>query len=56
MTVPQWALLGFSVWTLLVLFGTVGVYRWARILTGRARIFPNGRPTSPKAVTGTSGP
>ena len=38
MTVPQWALLGFSVWTLLVLFGTVGVYRWARILTGRARI------------------
>ncbi len=38
MTVPQWALLGFSVWTLLVLFGTVGVYRWARILTGRVRI------------------
>ena len=39
MTVPQWALLGFSVWTLLVLFGAVGVYRWSRILTGRARIF-----------------
>jgi uncharacterized MAPEG superfamily protein len=38
MTIPQWALLGFAVWTLLVLFGTVGVYRWARILTGRVRI------------------
>ena len=38
MTVPQWALLGFAVWTLLVLFGTVGVYRWSRILTGWARI------------------
>ncbi|MCG7393862.1 MAPEG family protein [Microvirga sp. ACRRW] len=38
MTIPQWALLGFAVWTLLVLFGTVGVYRWSRILTGRARI------------------
>src|SRR4029453_7467411 len=35
---PQWALLGFAVWTLLVLFGTVGVYRWSRILTGRVRI------------------
>lgn len=38
MTIPQWALLGFAVWTLLVLFGTVGVYRWSRILTGRVRI------------------
>lgn len=38
MTVPQWALLGFAVWTLLVLFGTVGFYRWSRILTGRVRI------------------
>ena len=38
MTVPQWTLLGFAVWTLLVLFGTVGVYRWSRILTGRVRI------------------
>jgi uncharacterized MAPEG superfamily protein len=38
MTVPQWALLGFAVWTLLVLFGTVGVYRWSRILTGRVSI------------------
>lgn len=38
MTIPQWALLGFAVWTVLVLFGTVGVYRWSRILTGRVRI------------------
>ena len=38
MTVPQWALLGFAVWTLLVLFGTIGVYRWSRILTGRVPI------------------
>jgi uncharacterized MAPEG superfamily protein len=38
MTIPQWALLGFAVWTLLVLFGTAGVYRWSRILTGRVRI------------------
>lgn len=38
MTIPQWALLGFAVWTLLVLFGTVGVYRWSRILTHQVRI------------------
>jgi uncharacterized MAPEG superfamily protein len=38
MTVLLWALLGFAVWTLLVLFGTVGVYRWSRIVTGRVRI------------------
>jgi uncharacterized MAPEG superfamily protein len=38
MTIPQWALLAFAVWTLLVLFGTVGVYRWTRILTGRVPI------------------
>jgi uncharacterized MAPEG superfamily protein len=38
MTIPQWALLGFAVWTLLVLFGTVGVYRWSRILTRQIRI------------------
>jgi uncharacterized MAPEG superfamily protein len=38
MTIPQWALLGFAVWTLLMLFGTVGVYRWSRILTGQVQI------------------
>jgi uncharacterized MAPEG superfamily protein len=33
-----WALLGFAVWTILLLLGTVGVYRWSRILTGRVPI------------------
>jgi uncharacterized MAPEG superfamily protein len=37
-TVPIWALLGFATWTVLLLFGTVGVYRWSRILTGRVAI------------------
>jgi uncharacterized MAPEG superfamily protein len=31
-------LLGFAAWTVLTLFGSVGVYRWSRILTGRASI------------------
>ncbi len=31
-------LLGFAAWTLLTLFCTIGVYRWNRILTGRASI------------------
>ena len=39
MTLPQWILLGFAAWTLVVLFGTIGVYRWSGILTGRARIY-----------------
>lgn len=38
MTIPLWILLGFAGWTLAVLFGTVGVYRWSRILTGRAKL------------------
>jgi uncharacterized MAPEG superfamily protein len=38
MTIPQWVLLGFAGWTLVALFGTIGVYRWSRILTGRSRI------------------
>jgi uncharacterized MAPEG superfamily protein len=38
MTMPLWVLLGFAGWTLMVLMGTVGVYRWSRILTGRAKI------------------
>ena len=36
MTVPVWVLLGFAFWTLITLLGSVGVYRWGRILTGRA--------------------
>jgi uncharacterized MAPEG superfamily protein len=38
MTIPLWVLLGFAGWTLMVLMGTVGVYRWSRILTGRAKL------------------
>ena len=38
MTMPLWVLLGFAGWTLLLLVTTVGVYRWRRILTGRASI------------------
>ena len=38
MTIPQWTLLGFSAWTLLLLVATVGVYRWGNILFAKARI------------------
>src|SRR5262245_26024364 len=38
MTLPVWMLVGFAAWTLLLLLATVGVYRWSRILTGRAPI------------------
>jgi uncharacterized MAPEG superfamily protein len=38
MTVPVFVLLSFAGWTLLTLFGSIGVYRWSRILTGRASI------------------
>jgi len=37
-TVPIWMLLGFAAWTLLLLLVTIGVYRWLRVLTGRAGI------------------
>jgi uncharacterized membrane protein YecN with MAPEG domain len=38
MTIPQWVLLGFAAWTLLILSGPVGIYRWSSILTGQARV------------------
>lgn len=38
MTIALWSLLGFALWTLLLLFSTVGWYRWSRILTGREAI------------------
>lgn len=38
MTIPLWVLLGFAGWTLAVLLGTIGFYRWSRILTGRAKL------------------
>ncbi len=46
MIVPVWVLLGFAGWTLITLLGGVGVYRWSRILTGRAGLneFPGDTP------------
>lgn len=38
MTIPMWMLLGFAAWTVLLLSGTVGVYRWTRIFSGRASV------------------
>ncbi len=38
MTVPIAALLGFAVWTLLLLVATVGVYRWSLVFAGRATV------------------
>ena len=38
MNVPVLVLLGFAAWTLLTLFASIGVYRWSRILTGRASV------------------
>lgn len=38
MTVPVWMLLGFALWTIVVLLFTVGVYRWSRILSGQVEI------------------
>lgn len=37
MTIPLWTLLAFAAWTLLTLANSVGVSRWSRILTRRAR-------------------
>lgn len=36
MSFPLWMLLGFAIWTALVLICTVGVYRLSRVLTGQA--------------------
>lgn len=38
MSIPILVLLGFAAWTLLILFGSIGVYRWVCILTGRASV------------------
>ena len=38
MNLPVLVLLGFAGWTLLILAASIGVYRWSRILTGRASI------------------
>ena len=38
MTIPLWVMLGFAGWTVAVLTGSIGVYRWSQILTGRATV------------------
>lgn len=38
MTVPEWMLLGFAAWTLMLLMAMVGVYRWVNILFRGASI------------------
>jgi uncharacterized MAPEG superfamily protein len=38
MSIPQWSLLGFTAWTLLLLVATVGVYRWGNILFAQAAL------------------
>jgi uncharacterized MAPEG superfamily protein len=49
MTTPVWVLLLFAAWTVLLLFVTIGYFRWSRILTGRATI----REWRPDADQGT---
>ena len=49
MTIPVWVLLLFAAWTLVLLFVTIGYFRWSRILTGRATI----REWRPDEVQGT---
>jgi len=46
MSIPVWVLVGFAAWTLATLLGSVGVYRWSRILTGRSGLsdFPADAP------------
>jgi uncharacterized MAPEG superfamily protein len=48
-TIPVWVLLLFAAWTLLLLFLTIGYFRWSRILTGRATM----REWRPDEVQGT---
>jgi hypothetical protein len=38
MNIPVSVLLGLAAWTLLTLFGSIGVYRWGLILMGRASL------------------
>ena len=38
MSIPVMVLLGFAAWTLLILVGSIGIYRWSCIVTGRASI------------------
>ena len=49
MTTPLWALLAFTLWTLIVLATGVGIYRWWLILGGKAQLnaFPADEPHGP---------
>ena len=38
MTIPVWVLLGFAAWTLLILIGPIGLYRWSCILMDHAPV------------------
>lgn len=38
MDIPLLSLLGFTLWTIVLLIATVGVYRWRRILAGTVAI------------------
>jgi uncharacterized MAPEG superfamily protein len=46
MTIPVLMLFAFAGWTVLTLLGSIGVYRWSLILTGRANLneFPGDKP------------
>ena len=55
MTIPVWVLLGFAAWTLLILIGPIGLYRWSCILMDHAPVAHGGR-TDNRAASGTAGP
>ena len=38
MTIPQFSLLAFAMWTIIVPLGAIAYYRWSRILAGAAPI------------------
>jgi uncharacterized MAPEG superfamily protein len=46
LTTPLWVLLGFALWTIVVLMAGVGIRRWTLILGGRAQLtdFPADAP------------
>jgi uncharacterized MAPEG superfamily protein len=48
-SIPQLSLLGFALWTVVLLSVTIGFHRWHQILTGRASInaFAPDAPTGP---------
>ncbi len=37
MTIPQWTLLGFALWTLIVLISTIGITRLYLIFSGKVQ-------------------